>query len=167
MGYRYQNQLKSNGTNPGMIGKPSTIERLLDDGTLKKETFTYNQLGKVMNYIDERGRNFTYVYAPNQIDLIEIRQTKGQGNELLLKATYNAQHRPLTITGTDGQTYNYSYNTRGQVTSITNPKNEVTGYEYDNLGYLKKIKQQNIVTAEITTIILDVHARQKILKTTL
>ena len=60
--------------------------------------------------IDPVGRTFSYIYAENGIDLLEIRQTRAGQNELLSKMTYNAQHLPLTSTDAAGQTTTYTYN---------------------------------------------------------
>ena len=56
-------------------------------------------------------------------------------NELLSRATYNAQHLRLTITDAAGQTTTNAYNARGQLLTTTNPKNETTTYTYDTNGY--------------------------------
>ena len=150
VGYRYPNQDAYNGTNPDMIGKPDLIERTLDDGTVQRLRYGYNDFGNVTNSIDERSRNFSYVYSTNQIDLLEMRQTKGAANELLWHGTYNNQHQLLTSIGGDGQTNTYTYNARGQISTYTNPRNEVTTYDYDADGYLTSISQQGIVMSEMT-----------------
>ena len=81
--------------------------------------------------IDPIGRTFSYIYATNGIDLLEIRQTRAGQNELLSRMTYNAQHLPLTSTDAAGQTTTYTYNARGQLLTRTNAKNETTTYIYD------------------------------------
>jgi hypothetical protein len=52
----------------------------------------------VTKTIDPVGRTFSYVYAANGIDLLETRQTRAGQSELLSKMTYDAHHRPPTIT---------------------------------------------------------------------
>jgi RHS repeat-associated protein len=120
----------------GPTTRPAHIGRVLDDGSTQLYTYGYNAFGKITNSIDPVGRTLAYLYATNGIDLLEIRQTRGANNELLFKATYNSQHRPLTVTDAAGQTTTYTYNVRGQLLTATNPRNETTTFTYDTNGYL-------------------------------
>ncbi len=115
---------------------PAHIGRVLDEGTTQLYTYGYNPFGHVTNSIDPLGRTFSYIYDTNGIDLLEVRQTRSGNNELLAKATYNSQHRPLTVTDAAGQTTTYSYNARGQILTMTDPKNETVKCTYDANGYL-------------------------------
>ena len=115
---------------------PAHVGRVLDDGTTQLYTYAYNGFGHVTNSIDPVGRTFSYIYATNGIDLLEVRQTRAGNNELLAKATYNSQHRPLTVIDAAGQTTTFTYNARGQLLTATDPKNETTTYTYDTNGYL-------------------------------
>lgn len=75
--------------------------------------------------------------ANNGIDLIEARQTTGGTSQRLVAITYNAQHLPLTVTGLAAvQVTAFGYNGRGQLTTITNAKSEVTTFIYDTNAYL-------------------------------
>jgi RHS repeat-associated protein len=120
----------------GSNSEPSIVARMLDDGTTQLSAFGYNALGNLTNYTDPLGRNFTYVYASNNVDLIESRMTRNGKNELLGSATYNASHQPLTLTDAAGQTTVLTYNSRGQVLTVTNPKNETATFTYDANGFL-------------------------------
>jgi len=120
----------------GTSSRPTKVGRVLDDGTTQLYTYAYDGFGHVTNSIDPLGRTFSYVYAANGIDLLEIRQTRAGNNELLFRATYNAQHLPLTRAGADGQVTTFTYNARGQLLTETNPKGETTSYNYDTNGYL-------------------------------
>jgi YD repeat-containing protein len=111
--YDYPGQ--SIGNIIGSNNVPTHIGRVLDDGTTQLYTYAYNGFGHVTNSIDPVGRTFSYIYDTNGIDLLEERQTRLGQNELLAKATYNSQHRPLTATDAAGQTTTYTYNARGQV----------------------------------------------------
>ena len=86
--------------------------------------------------MDPIGRTFSYEYADNGIDLLEIRQTRAGQSELLSTMTYNGQHQPLTSIDAAGQMTTYTYNDRGQVLTKTNAKLEPTTYNYDAKGYL-------------------------------
>src|ERR1700730_6043190 len=110
----------------GSTNKPTHIGRVLDDGSTQLYTYEYNGFGNITKTIDPMGRTFSYIYAENGIDLLEVRQTRAGRNELLSKNTYDAPHLLLTSTDAAGQTTTYTYNARGQVLTETNPKNEVT-----------------------------------------
>jgi RHS repeat-associated protein len=119
----------------GDNNRPTRVGRVLDDYSTQLYTYAYNGFGHVTNAIGPLGRTLSFLYDTNGTDLLEIRQTRS-GNELLFKATYNAQHRPLTQTDAAGQTTTYTYNARGQVLTATNPKGETITYTYDPKGYL-------------------------------
>jgi len=121
--------------NVGSSSKPSHIGRVLDDGSTQLYTYEYNGFGNVIKTIDPVGRTFSYLYAANGIDLLEVRQTRDGANELLSQTTYNAQHLPLTVKDAAGQTTTYTYNARGQLLTVTNAKNEITTFAYDANGY--------------------------------
>ena len=136
-GYTRQSRGPSYG---GDTNKPSKVGRVLDDGSTQLYTYEYNDFGNVTKTIDPVGRTFSYLYAPNGIDLLETRQTYSGQNELLSKMTYNAQHLPLTATDAAGQMTTYTYNARGQVLTKTNAKNETIAYNYDANGHLTSIE---------------------------
>lgn len=137
----------------GPSSLPSTVLRLLDDGTTQSRQYQYNAFGKVTRETDPAGRVTSYVYAPNGIDLLEVHNLTGSQDDLLAKYTYNTQHRPLTATDASGQTTTFTYNTFGQVHTVTNPKNETTTLTYDANGYLQGI--QGPVTGALTSFTYD------------
>ena len=119
----------------GSANRPTHVGRVLDDGSTQLFTYAYNAFGHVTNMIDPAGRAFSYLYASNGVDLLEVRQTRAGNNQLLFKATYNSQHLPLSRTDASGQTTTYTYNPRGQLLTETDPKNQTTTYSYDTNGY--------------------------------
>lgn len=119
----------------GTTSKPSHVGRVLDDGSTQLYSYEHNDSGKVTKTIDPIGRTFSYRYADNGIDLLEIRQTRVCQNALVFRATYNARHRPVTVVDQAGQTTSYTYNTRGQVLTETDPRGDTTAYHYDKDGY--------------------------------
>lgn len=137
--YNYQNQYAVYSANQGMSAKPSKIGRVLDDGTTQLYQYTYNDLGGVTSSVDPSGRKFSYVYDSTNINMLEVRQTKGSANVLLSKFTYNAQHLPLTYKNASGLTTYYTYNAAGQLLTVKNPKNEIVTLTYDSKGYLTGI----------------------------
>lgn len=120
----------------GNINLPAHVGRVLDDGATQLHTYAYDGFGHLTNSIDPVGREMSYVYSTNGIDLLEVRQTRGANNELLSRTTYNAQHLPLTQVDAAGQTNTFTYNARGQMLTTTNPKGETTANTYDTNGYL-------------------------------
>jgi RHS repeat-associated protein len=120
----------------GSTDQPRHVGRVLDDGSTQLYTYEYNQFGHVTNTVDPLGRTFSYLYETNGIDLLEARMTRAGQNQLLSKATYNAQHLPLTTTDAAGQTTTNTYNARGQLLTTSNPKGETTTYTYNTNGYL-------------------------------
>jgi RHS repeat-associated protein len=123
----------------GGLNLPSSMGRVLDDGSTQFYQTYRNALGKITNSIDPLGRSFTFVYAANQIDLLEVRQTRGTNNELVASFTYNSQHLPLSAKDAAGQTNKLSYNTYGQITGFTNALSQVTSFTYDSAGRLLNV----------------------------
>ncbi len=126
------------------ISAPSTPDtrmvkmgRLLDDGTSQIFQFDTNDLGNTTLSVDPAGRTTTYIYAENMIDLLEVRQKTGANTyDTLLTATYNTQHKPVTLVDAGGNTTTFSYNTRGQILTITEALGRTTTFTYDALGHL-------------------------------
>ena len=134
--YDYGGQTTSYGALlAGNSNKPAHIGRVLDDGSTQLYTYEYNDFGNVTKSIDPVGRTFSYIYAENGIDLLEVRQTRGNENELLIKRIYNDKHLPLKYIDAAGQETVYTYNDRGQLLTITNSLGETITYEYDANGY--------------------------------
>jgi YD repeat-containing protein len=123
----------------GTLRQPAKVGRILDDGTSQVTRHEYNTRGRMTKHVDPLGRETTYEYAANGLDVTAIRQKNGAGWDLLETRTYNGQHLPLTVTDASGQTTTYTYNTAGQVLTVTNARNEVTTYVYDPNARLQSI----------------------------
>jgi RHS repeat-associated protein len=137
--YPGQNPSSSGATIYGTQNLPSAVARVLDDGSSQVFYFYRNSVGKITNAVDPYGFSFTFVYATNQIDLLQVRQTTGTNNELDASFTYNSQHLPLTAVDASGQTNRFAYNAYGQITAITNPLSQVATFSYDTNGHLMSI----------------------------
>jgi len=135
--FNYEGQ--ASPTFVGTSDRQTKIARVLDDGTTQLYQYEYNSLGNPTRSIDPIGRTLTFVYETNQIDLREIRQTRAGQNELLFRATYNTQHRPLSTTDAAGKTTVFTYNPRGQLLTATNPRGEQGIFSYDANGFLTMI----------------------------
>jgi RHS repeat-associated protein len=160
--YNYPNQTWAGGVNVGMIGKPSKVGRILDDGASQIFQYEYNALGKVTKKVDPLGRTTVYKYATNRIDLVEVRQTAGV-DDLLETRTYNSQHLPLTIANGSGNTNRFIYNSYGQILTNTNPRDETTAYNYDTNGYLRTIDPPLPGTNDSTFFSYDIYGRLRTL----
>ena len=89
---------------------------------LQKAGFEYeSQTGNLNRLTDPLGRTTTYTYAPNGIDLLEIRRVNGQSTDLISSTTYNSQHQPLTITDVAGQATTYTYLPDGRLQTAVSP----------------------------------------------
>jgi RHS repeat-associated protein len=161
--YTYSGQ--SDAAKVGTSALPTAISRVLDDGSVQQRQYQYNSLGNLTQETDPAGRVFSYVYAPNGIDLLEKRQTRSTNNDLLVSFTYNSQHLPLTATDAARETTTYTYNSYGQPMTVTNAKNETITYGYDRDqdsdgitdGYLVSIARP--ATGAITTFAYDTAER--------
>jgi RHS repeat-associated protein len=141
----------------GTLIKSTAIGRVLDDGTTQLTGATYNTapnppvgtaVGNLLSTTDAVGRTTQYTYASNNIDLLTEQQLTAPStySTIATFSNYNTQHEPQTYVGADGQTWNYTYNAAGQLTTVLDPKNEKTTYNYDTLGRLSTIVDANKVT---------------------
>ena len=155
--YAYAGQDASGITVGTWVG-PTKIARVLDDGTSQISHATYNGQGQVTSRTDPVGRQTTYVYAANGIDLVETRQTSPGVNDLLgTFANYTALHQPQTVTDAAGQTTTLTYNAFGQVLTSTNAKSETTTLVYDADRHLQSVTAP--MTGAVTTSTYDSEGR--------
>jgi RHS repeat-associated protein len=129
-----------NPTLMGERGAPSRVARRLADGTVQDTQTTYNALDQVTWRRDPAGRETTFTYADNGIDLLEVRNTSGGRNDLIARyAEYTAQHLPQSVTDAAAQSSTFTYNEAGQVLTATNAKQERTTLAYDTAGLLQSV----------------------------
>jgi YD repeat-containing protein len=146
-------------TLPGTVDIPSRIGRVMEDGSTQLVQLDRNSLGYVTNSVDPIGRRFAYIYDSNEIDLLEVRQTRGTNNELIAKFTYNSQHLPLTALDASGRTNKFIYNARGQLATNINARGETTIFSYDGNGYLLTIDGPLSGSGDSTTFTYDSYGR--------
>lgn len=158
--YNYSGQ-SSPITTLGLLNRPSRIGRVHDDGSTQLYTYGYDGFGHVTNSVDPLGRERSFSYSTNGIDLLEVRQTQGTNNELILRTTYTGQHRPQTVTDAAGQTTTFTYNSRGQPLTVTNPKGETRTYTYDSNGYLVGVDGALPGTSDGLTVTHDAFGRSR------
>src|SRR5207247_52182 len=99
----------------GTVRRPVGIGHVLDDGTSETSTYVYNTRGRMTQAIDPVGRETDYVYDATGLDLLQTKQKRSGGFDILETRTFNSQHLPLTITDAAGQTTTHTYNAAGQV----------------------------------------------------
>lgn len=143
----------------GTQNRPTHIGRVLDDGQTQLYRYGYNGLRNLTNSVDPLGRTFSFLYATNGIDLLEMRQTRNGNSDLLVSTTYDNRHLPLTVVDASRQTNTYTYNARGQELTGTNPKGETTTYVYDADGYLVAVDGPLPGTNDVTTSTYDSFGR--------
>ncbi len=110
------------------------IQYTFDSATSKKATikdyhnhtkiYTYNNNGLVTSFKDAKGNKTTYVYFPNGIDVqyikYDLASTTQDDNIILKTFTYNGNtHDVETVTDRRGNVTRFSYNSYGQLQSIT------------------------------------------------
>ena len=167
--YNYPGQLTNylsvagdNWAGSGVLGttaEPSVVGRALDDGTSQLYFYQYNSFGHVTNSIDPVGREFTYVYAANNVDLLQTIMTHNGKSELQRSMTFNSQHLPLTITDASGQTTTNTYNARAQILTTADPRGEITSFSYDPNGYLLSISGPLQTTNDVVSFTYDAFGR--------
>jgi len=152
--YGHMDETISHGVGP--TGRPAKIARVLDDGSSQIYRYEYNPKGKIIRYTDPVGRETVYVFGTGStsdpdpatgsgIDLLQVKRKNAATYDLLRSATYNTQHLPLTRTEAAGQTTTYTYNSAGQILTMTTPEragiteNRTTTWSYDANGYLQSV----------------------------
>jgi RHS repeat-associated protein len=120
----------------GSSSSPIKVVRVLDDLSAQLYQYEYNSIGNIINTVDPVGRTFSYTYASNQLDLVEVHQIR-TGNELLMHIDYDSRHLPTNIVDAAGQTNALTYNTVGQLLTRRDPLDHTWTYGYDNQHYLR------------------------------
>ncbi len=104
------------------------------------KTFPGTIWGNPIQVIDELGRRLEFSYASNQIDVLKVVNLSTSPIMGLAYYTYGSTpHKPTMIIDGTLQHTLYSYNSLGQLTTLTDPTGAVTTYNYDANGYLTSI----------------------------
>ena len=143
--YNYPGQTESDVE--GTINQPTTIARVLDDGTTQLtaiSTQRHRQAGEV----DPSDAPTCFTYSTNNIDLLTVSQLAAGATNLLAQFTYNSLHLPLTAVDAAGKTNFFGYNTNGQLVALTNALREIVLLHYSTNGYLT-----NIVSGTSTSLL--------------
>jgi RHS repeat-associated protein len=165
--YAYPGQTGYSGEGTGTV--PRAIARVTEGGdqvTLQN----LNVLNLPTSITDPAGRTTTFQYAANNIDVLSMSQVihgPPISSVTLATFTYNTQHLPLTITDAAGQVTTNTYNANGQITSVTNAKNEIATFTYysaDVAGKQRRGRMQQIDgplpgSTDVTTFDYDAFGR--------
>jgi RHS repeat-associated protein len=154
--YAYPGQ--GSQTSVGTWIRPTQAARVLDDGSSQIAQASYNDQGNVLTRTDPLGRQTSYGYAANGIDLVETRQTSSGVNDLLgVLGSYTALHQPQTVSDAAGQTTTLTYNAFGQVLTSTNAKSETTTLVYNASQRLQSVTGP--MSGAVTTYTYDSYGR--------
>jgi len=151
--YNYPGQDPAKPFIKGDLAEPSVVARVVEDETgalvTQADQYEYNALGNPTKIIDPEGRETLIEYAANGIDIRYVKQRVADSGgqpfyETLSEFTYNSydpDHRPRKYIDAGGNETVFSYNTYGQIKTITNELNEVVTFTYEtninNNGYGK------------------------------
>jgi RHS repeat-associated protein len=150
--YHYPGQAEAGGAQyEGSSSQPTTVARVLDDGTTQAHEYEYNQRGMKIREVDPLGRETIYVYGTDNVpdadpvngsglDLLEVRQTNPDsalGYDVQATYIYNPNHQVLTATDAAGEPTTYTYTPTGQIETVTDALNETTTYTYYTDGQPK------------------------------
>ena len=154
--YRYPSQ---SGSHDLSNAHPTMVGRVLDGGASQVSTFTYNSKNQIVSRTDPAGRQTTFTYATNGLDLLQVEQVRSGGTDVLASySDYTSRHVPQTITDGAGNETTITYNSFGQPLTITNAKDETTTLTYET-------ETQNLLTVtgpvsgSTTTFTYDAYGR--------
>ena len=144
----------------GGSNKPIQVSRVVSGTTTQTWNYQNNAFGQVTQSQDPVGRTFAYKYAANNVDLLEKRQIQGTNNDLNGKWEFNnLQHVPNTYIDGSGQKTQYTYNSFGELQTLTDANSDVWTLSYNTKGYLTQIQGPLAGTNDVTTLAYDGYGR--------
>lgn len=144
--FTYKGNERDGVTFEGSTSLPTVIGRVLGDGSTQLVRMDYNAQGNPISKLDPTGRNYSYQYAGNGIDLTSL-SVNGQQ---MMAASYDGSHNIQSLTNTAGGTSTFAYNERGQILSTTNELSQTTSYAYTADGDLTSIEEPLSKTTTFT-----------------
>ena len=115
-----------------LVGQIITIV----DPTGMRAYFTYDDAHRLIGIANDLGDTIDYtVDVMGNITKEETRDPSGTLRRSLTR-TFDELGRLLTLVGAGGQTTDYEYNKNDQLTEVTDPRSNATGYGYDALTRL-------------------------------
>jgi RHS repeat-associated protein len=158
MFYKYPRQTSLDMA--GTLDKPSVVARRLPNGEVQASYFDYNDWGLVTKVTDPLGRVTQLEYDTNGYSLKSVKQKVGTAFETLLEVpAYNTASRPLQIRDAAGKLTTMTYNSRGQISSVTDPLMRVTNFTYQEnaalAGYMQQKSVQSVIPANTSSFTFD------------
>jgi YD repeat-containing protein len=117
-------------TSVGGAATETLTTNFIKNGGVQTSNYSYNTFGLMTQSVDPAGRTFTYTYAANNIDLLEITETQNTDSFAIGDWTYNSYHRPTKYIDGSAQPTTYGYNSSQQLTTITDANSNVTTLTY-------------------------------------
>ncbi|WP_164931686.1 RHS repeat protein, partial [Longirhabdus pacifica] len=117
-------------------GRP-TVTTAADGSTAST---SYNDALRTVTATDAEGNTFVETY--DKYGLTErMEEVTDSGNLIVTSYTYHPiTNQVIQQTDANGNNTSFTYDSLGQLTSVTNEKNEVTSYSYDMGGHLTQIQ---------------------------
>ena len=159
--YRYPGQSSTADHSLGgaTTTQPASIGRVLDGGASQVSAFTYNSKDKITSRTDPAGRQTTFTYATNGLDVLQAAQVRSGGTDVLASfSNYTSGRLPQTVTDGAGQDTDITYNSFGQPLTITNAKNQTTTFAYET-GTQNVLTVTGPVSGATTTFTYDAYNR--------
>lgn len=113
----YQYASQADPTRTGSTSLPVKVARLLDDGSTQTFVNEYNSQGLRTKAVDPLGR--TRIFEYDGTDLVRVKQRFSGQEVLLYSLAYSPRHQLLARTEASGARTSWTYNSIGQVTSVT------------------------------------------------
>lgn len=120
----------SNVGDTNQPGEVVTVEEGETGPATQEQSADYNLLGNLTEITDPLGRKTLLTYGGNGVDLLEVRQKRAGGAELLSRVQYNSLHLPTKVWDAGGHLTEMTYNSYGQVTSAKDALGRIVTYAY-------------------------------------
>lgn len=149
-----------NATTYSSPGSPFFVQNDFSFDRIQTWSYNWNAQGKATQITDPAKRVFSFRYAANGIDLLEKRESQSGDNLLLGKWEFNNdKHLPNLYIDASGQQTQYTYNSFGEIQTITDANSNVTTFSYNANGYLTQIDGPLAGTNDVTTFTYDGYGR--------
>ena len=97
--------------------------------TCKGDKEIYDSLGRMISQIDPNGRQINIEYSASGL----ITVVTGARSGFAINMSYNSNNELSAVTTSNGATWNYRYDTRGNLLEVTNSRHGARSYAYENL----------------------------------
>ena len=140
--FEYPAQTSPRFVNPGTVGRPTKIGRVVEDGTTSLTLIEYSPAYLPERVVDPCGRETVLVYDqadPPQLRRVEQKTAAGSDTTLLLEYDAGFPRHASHMTDGGGGVMTISYNSFAQPTRIVDALGQETELGYDPAGFLRTI----------------------------